>query len=157
MGFSRQEYWSGLPFPPPGDLPDPGLKPCLLHWQVDSLPLSHLGSPKNITHYHLNKSQNNTVESTCVNNEKDTGQISYIYACMWNLEKWYRWTHLQGRNRDTDIDNGCMLGDELGDWDWHKYTAAAAKLLQSCPTLCDHIEGSPPGSPIPGVLLARTL
>ena len=27
MGFSRQEYWSGLPFPPPGDLPDPGMKP----------------------------------------------------------------------------------------------------------------------------------
>ena len=26
MGFSRQEYWSGLPFPPPGDLPDPGIK-----------------------------------------------------------------------------------------------------------------------------------
>ena len=27
MGFSRQEYWSGLPFTPPGDLPDPGIKP----------------------------------------------------------------------------------------------------------------------------------
>ena len=27
MGFSRQEYWSGLPFPPPGDLPDPGMEP----------------------------------------------------------------------------------------------------------------------------------
>ena len=27
MGFSRQEYWSGLPFPPPGDLPDPGISP----------------------------------------------------------------------------------------------------------------------------------
>ena len=35
--------------------------------------------------------------------------------------------------------------------------AAAAKLLQSCPTLCDPIDGSPPGSPIPGILLARTL
>ena len=35
--------------------------------------------------------------------------------------------------------------------------AAAAKLLQSCPTLCDPIEGSPPGSPIPGTLQARTL
>ena len=41
MGFSRQEYWSGLPFPSPGDLPDPGSNPCLLcllHWQADSLP-----------------------------------------------------------------------------------------------------------------------
>ena len=45
--FSRQEYWSGLLFPTPGDLPDPGTKPAfllhLLHWQADSLPLSHLG------------------------------------------------------------------------------------------------------------------
>ena len=35
--------------------------------------------------------------------------------------------------------------------------AAAAKLLQSCPTLCDPIDGSPPGSPVPGILPARTL
>ena len=36
MGFSKQEYWSGLPCPPPGDLPDPGIKPMflsLLHWR----------------------------------------------------------------------------------------------------------------------------
>ena len=42
-GFSRQEYWSGLPFPPPGDLPQPGIEPeslaSNLHWQVNSLPL----------------------------------------------------------------------------------------------------------------------
>ena len=36
-------------------------------------------------------------------------------------------------------------------------STAAAKSLQSCPTLCDPIEGSPPGSPIPGILQARTL
>ena len=36
-------------------------------------------------------------------------------------------------------------------------TAAAAKSLQSCPTLCDPIDGSPPGSPVPGTLQARTL
>ena len=36
-------------------------------------------------------------------------------------------------------------------------TAAAAKSLQSCPTLCDPINGSPPGSPVPGILQARTL
>ena len=44
MGFPRQERWSGLPFPSPGDLPDPGANPGLLHWQAGSLPLSHLGS-----------------------------------------------------------------------------------------------------------------
>ena len=37
------------------------------------------------------------------------------------------------------------------------YPAAPAKSLQSCPTLCDPIDGSPPGSPVPGILQARTL
>ena len=49
MGFSRQECWSGLPCPPPGDLPDPGIKPVspvAPAFQVDFfLPLSHQGSP----------------------------------------------------------------------------------------------------------------
>ena len=64
MGFSRQKYWGGLPFPPPGDLSDPGMEPVSpespvlanrfftaaprllnrLYWQTDSLPLHHLGS-----------------------------------------------------------------------------------------------------------------
>ena len=38
MEFSRQEYWSGLPFPSPGDLPDPGIKPVSLALQADALP-----------------------------------------------------------------------------------------------------------------------
>ena len=38
VGFSRQEYWSGLPFPSPGDLPDPGIQPGSLALQADSLP-----------------------------------------------------------------------------------------------------------------------
>ena len=49
---------------------------------------------------------------------------------------------------------------ELPSLSWKKNAvkhAAAAKSLQSCPTLCDHIDGSPPGSPIPGILQARTL
>ena len=37
MGFSRQEYWSGLPFPSPGDLPDPGIEPRSPALQADSL------------------------------------------------------------------------------------------------------------------------
>ena len=75
IGFSRQAYWSGLPFPSPGDLPNPGIESRSPASQADSL-LS---------------------------------------------------------------------------------AAAAAKLLQSCLTLCDPIDGSPPGSPVPGILQARTL
>ena len=75
MGFSSQEYWSGLPFPSPGDLPDPWIKP----------------------------------------------------------------------------ESPSLAGE------FFTTAAAAAKSLQSCPTLCNPIDGSPPGSPNPGILQARTL
>ena len=88
MGFSRQEYWSGLLCPSPGDLPDPGIKPVSLK------------SPA-----------------------------------------------LAGGFFTTSA-----------TWEAHIYNAAtAAKSLQSCPTLCDPIDGSPPGSPVPGILQARAL
>ena len=45
--FSRQEYWSGLPFPPPADLPSPGIKPRSPALQADSLPAEPQGKPKN--------------------------------------------------------------------------------------------------------------
>ena len=69
----------------------------------------------------------------------------------------------QSRNREPDVEKtyGHRSGKEgrwniLGNWSWHIYTAVA-KSLQSCPTLCDPIDGSPPGSPISGILKARTL
>ena len=79
MEFSRQEYWSGLPCPPPGHLPDLGVKP----------------------------------ES--------------------------------------------LMSPVLAGTFFTTAPAAAAKLLQSCLTLCNPIDGSPPVSPIPGILQARTL
>ena len=45
MGFFRQKYWSGLPFPPPGNLPDPGIKPKSSALQADSLPSEPPGKP----------------------------------------------------------------------------------------------------------------
>ena len=58
----------------------------------------------------------------------------------------------------------CLSVLGMGDPDTHTHThtrfsfaAAAAKSLQLCPTLCDPIDGSPPGSPVPGILQARTL
>ena len=59
MGFFRQEYWSRLSFPPPGDLPNPGIKPessVASALQADSLPLSHLGSPRYQTKCELQSS-----------------------------------------------------------------------------------------------------
>ena len=83
MGFSRQEYWSGLPFPPPGELLNSKIEPRSPALQADSLPSEPPGKPRSGT--------------------------------------------------------------------------AAAKSLQSYPTLCDPTDGSPPGSAIPGILQARTL
>ena len=45
MGFSRQEYWSGLPFPSPGDLPDPGIEPGSPTLQADALTSEPPGKP----------------------------------------------------------------------------------------------------------------
>ena len=49
MGFSKQEYQSGLPFPSPGDLPEPGIEPWSPELQADSSSPSHRGSP-HLTH-----------------------------------------------------------------------------------------------------------
>ena len=86
IGFSRQEYYSGLLFPSPGDLSDPGIEPRSPALQADSLPTELQGKP-------------------CVK-----------YAA-----------------------------------------AAAAKSLQSCPTLHDPMDFSPPGSSIRGIFQARVL
>ena len=67
MGFSRQEYWSGLPYLPPGDFPDPGIKLlslCLLHWQAGSLAVAPPGKPLSVYISNLlqyNKSPQNLV------------------------------------------------------------------------------------------------
>ena len=45
VGFSRQDFWSGLPCPPPGDLPNPEIEPLTPALQADSLPLSHWRNP----------------------------------------------------------------------------------------------------------------
>ena len=46
MGFSRQEYWNGLPFPSPGDRPNPGMEPGSPALQADSLPTELQGKPR---------------------------------------------------------------------------------------------------------------
>ena len=48
MRFSRQEYWSGLPCPPSGDLPDPGIKPRSPALQANSLPFELPGKPSGV-------------------------------------------------------------------------------------------------------------
>ena len=62
MGFPRQEYWSGLPFHSPEDLPNPGSNPCLRHWQANSLPSELPGKLHFIIRLHkIDKQQRFTV------------------------------------------------------------------------------------------------
>ena len=73
-----------------------------------------------------------------------SGQKTETYQCKW-----------MNGNRPKKLT--VVFSDRriLSDFDF--LLVLAAKLLQSCPTLCDPIDGSPPGSPVPGILQARTL
>ena len=53
MGFSRQEYWSGLPCPPPGNLPDPGIKPASFGSPALAGGLTPHGKPHNIGYHYI--------------------------------------------------------------------------------------------------------
>ena len=55
MGFFRQECWSGLPFPSPGDLPDPGIEPWSLALQADALTSEPPGKPQNTQKTYIKK------------------------------------------------------------------------------------------------------
>ena len=96
MGFSRQEYWSGLPFPPPGDLPDPGIGPRSPARQAGSLPAE---PPDDIIFSMFRKQERNVL----IESESES------------------------------------------------------EVAQSCPTLCDPVDCSLPGSSAHGILQARVL
>ena len=77
MGFSRQEYWSGLPFPSPADLPNPGIKPISPvspALQVDALLLNHWGEPGNT----IKPTENERKMSTPLNYLMDLGHLIKI-------------------------------------------------------------------------------
>ena len=77
MGFSRQQYWNGLPFSSPGDLPDPGIKPESPVSPVDSLPLSHQGSLCMVhTHTHICTYINLQDEESRVTRKIQEGQLN---------------------------------------------------------------------------------
>ena len=65
MGFSRQECWSGLPFPSPGDLPDPGIEPGSPALQADALPSEPPGKPyKEIRRQKIHRLEGSPCEHT---------------------------------------------------------------------------------------------
>ena len=77
MEFSRQEYWSGLPFPSPGDLPNPGIEPRSPALQADSLPTELWGKPLKLS----GSSKIGKVWETVTARRSPRRQESEIYCC----------------------------------------------------------------------------
>ena len=91
--FSRQEYWTGLPFPSPGDLPDPGIKPWSPVLQADSLLSEPPGKPPQLYIYtyisilfqilfHHKLLQDNEYSSLCYAVDPCCLSVLYIVACI---------------------------------------------------------------------------
>ena len=88
MRFPRQEYWSGLPFPSPGNLPKPGIEPWSLARQADSLPSEPPGKPVIVSQTFLafgdldgfekccscvGEGNSNPLQCSCLENHRDGG------------------------------------------------------------------------------------
>ena len=140
-GFSRQEHWSGLPCPPSGDLPNPGIKPtspAAPALQADSLRLSNWGSPPPLPPSEAN---------SLFPNHK---------SCFWREGFFFFFFFVYNSHIIKFTCLKCPIQCVVYTVSSDRYNYAA-KSLQSCPTLCYLRDGSPPGSPIPGILQARTL
>jgi len=88
-------------------------------------------------------------------------QENWKFMCIQNLHINVHdgFIHCHEKLETTQMSFSCWKNDQTMTYTWNgtAAAAAAAKSLQSCPTLCDPIDGSPPGSPVPGILQARTL
>ena len=138
MEFSRPEYWSGYSFPSPGDLPNAGIKPRSPTLQADSLPTELSGKPKNTGVGSLS-----LLQQIFPTQESNRGllhcrQILYQLTC---------WVFKRSLQYVITIP---IWRPSFGLW-------FRAMPLQSCPTLCDPMDCSLPGSSIHGSLQARIL
>ena len=142
--------------PPPGDLPNPGIEPRSPTLQVDFLPSEPPGKPKNIGVGSLSLLQGNF--STQKSNQgllhcrQILDQLSYPGSHIYIYVYVYTHTHIHFIQLSIDRYVGCLHILIIVN-----NAAAVAKSLQSCLTLCNPIDGSPPGSSNPVTLQARTL
>ena len=100
------------------------------------------------------------MESVIQSEVRKKKQTSYINAHMWNLQKWYQWTHWQEqrcRHREQTLD---IMGEGEAGTNWESiidiYTFSSVQSLKSCPTLCDLTNRSMPDLPVYHQLLEFT-
>ena len=122
-GFSRQEYWSGLPILSPGKLPDPGIEPGFPELQVDSLPADLSRKPM--------VTLTNPKERIQIGNIRNGKQVKTITVT--EIKR------IQRRYYNQFNDNK----DERMKW-----TVQFSSVAQSCPTLCDPMNRITPGLPV---------
>ena len=92
MGSSRQEYWSGLPFPSPGHPPDPGIRPVSPAFRVDSWPMSHQGNPgESAGHSKSQGSLEISIKITNVHSFWHTIPLSGIYPTVCKIAVLFIW------------------------------------------------------------------
>ena len=99
QGFSRQEYWSCLPFPSPGDLPDPGIKPRSPALQADSLPSEPQGKPIILP----------TIPYCSSGNNLDLQSINNL-PCLYLLDLWL---YCQAQSFTLENENSCVLFNQI--------------------------------------------
>ena len=129
MEFSRQEFWNGLGFPPPRNFPHPGIEP------------KSLESPALVGGFFI---------TVLLANVDSKDYLSWSYPKIKSF--WFL-----GSDKFSHSKNTFGLFSLTFYEDQNFFIAAAAKLRQSCPTLCHPIDGSPTGSSVPGILQARIL
>ena len=151
--FSKQEYWSGLPCPPPGDLHNPRIElksPAFPASQVDSLSIEPPGKPYL---YHMNPRfllQTKGAWILALFRRPAQGAFIYVYiSSQLSSNKTSPVSHPIPSGFWEDLEVISKIIQNVYD--------AAAKSFQSCLTLFDPIDSTPPGSPVPGTLQARTL
>ena len=140
MGFFRQEYCSGLPFPPLGDLPDPGIEPRSPTLQADSLPSEPPGNPKKNDLPSLSSNSGPSDYETDILPTALRGQTQ-TFPSLGDLHK----PGIKPRSPALQTDS---LPAEL---------ESESEVAQSCPTLFDPVGYSLPGSSLHEILQARIL
>ena len=140
MEFSRQEYWSGLSFPSPGDLPDPGIKPRSPALQADSLPSEPLPPVR---------------KHPTVTQQRSAHRCPTVRLCWASSEplSMTQLSHMLLKKREKA--RSLVWGQW---WDrlcqcWHMDSTQFNSVTQSCPTLCDPMNQSTPGLPVQHQLL----
>ena len=125
MGFSRQQYWSGSPCPPPGNLPYLGMNPCLLcllHWHEGSLSLTSPGKPDYSLNYCIwtNIFPDTTLSKPQKEISARTGGLFHSFPSLLNCSFIHSWNPVENISRPLMLDMKSILDAQSTDTKFHQ-------------------------------------